>query len=287
MRERYFWAAIGIIAISWVVNMLYAQSKELKEPIFLDHYIETSIDDHNYITFYYLTNINDRSRISYVELGELHGYPQNDNFYIMDHSPTNIDTYTHHVLRSVTVQLHDFGVGRNDALTFNELTAYFADGVKTTRITSSIGEVIIYPERHSILDESNALETPSAGSSNDGSSWVTFQANEPLTIEEISFPFDESIAKRFTFSIKGKQDHTSLDAINLPIQMNKDGHLTFEIQLSDMNFVNPFEFAVRISGTTEQGDPFTRYVMYHSYPYLTQEDVNRIIQEKTGRESGE
>ena len=23
MRERYFWAAIGIIAISWIVNMLY------------------------------------------------------------------------------------------------------------------------------------------------------------------------------------------------------------------------------------------------------------------------
>jgi hypothetical protein len=286
MRERYFWAAIALIAMSWVINSLYAQSKQLKEPVFLDHYIETAMDDHNYITFYYLANKNDRTRISYVELGELHGYPQNVNF-IMDHSPTNIDTYTHHVLRSVTVQLHDFGVGRSDALTFDELTAYFADGVKTTRIISSIGEVIIFPERYSILDESNALETPSAGSSNDGSSWVTFQANEPLIIEEVSFPFDESIANRFTFSVKGKQNHTSLDALDLPIQMKKDGHLTFEIQLRDRNFVNPFEFAVPISGKTEQGNPFTRYVMYHSYPYLTQEDVDRIIQEKTGRDSGE
>ena len=69
MRERYFWAAIGLIAISWIVNSLYAQSKQLKEPVFLDHYIETAMDDHNYITFYYLTNKNDRSRITYVELG--------------------------------------------------------------------------------------------------------------------------------------------------------------------------------------------------------------------------
>ena len=286
MRERYFWIAIGLIAISWIANSFYAQSKQLKEPVFLDHYIETAMDDHNYITFYYLANKNDRSRISYVELGELHGYPQNDILY-MDHSPTNIDTYTHHVLRSVTVQLNDFGVGRSDALTFNELTAYFADGVKTTRITSSIGEVIIHPERYPILDKSDALQQRSGGSSSDGSSWDTFQASEPLTIKEITFPFDEPIANQFTFSIKGKQGHTSLDALDLPIQLNKDGHLTFEMQLRDMNYVNPFEFAVRISGTTEQGKPFTNYVMYHSYPYLTQEDVNRIIQEKTGRDSDE
>ena len=244
------------------------------------------MDDHNYITFYYLANKNDRSRISYVELGELHGYPQNDIFY-MDHSPTNIDTYTHHVLRSVTVQLNDFGVERIDALTFNELKAYFADGVKTTGITASIGEVIIHPERYPILDKSDALQQRSGGSSSDGSSWDTFQASEPLTIEEISFPFDEPLADRFTFSIKGKQDHTSLDALNLPIQLNKDGHLTFEIQLRDMNYVNPFEFAIRISGTTAAGTPFTNYAGYISYPYLTQVDVNRIIQEKTGRDSGE
>ena len=187
MRERYFWAAIGLIAISWIANSLYAQSKQLKEPVFLDHYIETTMDDHNYITFYYLTNKNDRSQITYVELGELHGYPQNDYFYT-DPSPTNIDTFTHHDLRSVTVQLNDFGVGRSDALTFNELTAYFADGVKTTGITASIGEVIIHPKRYPILDESDALQQPSGGSSSDGSSWDTFQASEPLAIEEISLP---------------------------------------------------------------------------------------------------
>ena len=78
-----------------------------------------------------------------------------------------------------------------------------------------------------------------------------------------------------------------MDALDLPIQLNKDGHITFEMQLREMNFVNPFDFAVRISGTTAQEQPFTSYVMYHSFPYLTQEDVNRIIHEKTGRDSGE
>ena len=108
------------------------------------------------------------------------------------------------------------------------MKAYFADGVKTTRITSSIGEVIIHPERYPILDKSDALQQWSGGSSSDGSSWDTFQASEPLTIEEISFPFDEPIEDRFTFSIRGKQDHTSLDALDLPIQLNKDKHLTLK-----------------------------------------------------------
>ena len=84
MRESYFWVALGLIAISWIANSFYAHSKQLKEPVFLDHYIETTMDEHNYVTFYYLANKNDRSRIRYVEMGDLHGYPQNDFLYI-DH----------------------------------------------------------------------------------------------------------------------------------------------------------------------------------------------------------
>src|SRR4051794_23819727 len=113
MRERYFWAAIVLIALSWVINSLYAQSKQLKEPLFLNHYIETTMGDHTYITFYYVTNKNDTSRVSYVNLGELTGYVQNDYFHT---NPTyqNIDTYTHHGLRSVSVQLRGLDVVDED-----------------------------------------------------------------------------------------------------------------------------------------------------------------------------
>lgn len=287
MKERYFRMALGVIFISFIVNTLYAQSKQLKEPIFLDHFIETSLDDHNNITFYYLANKNDRSRISYMELGgELHGYPQNDFLY-MEASPPNIDTYTHHVLRSVTVQLDDFGVEHSDPLTFNEITAHFMDEVKTTVITASIGEVIIHPERYPIRDHSNALVQHSGGSSNDGSSWGTFQATEPLAIEKISFPFNQPIEDRFNFTINGKQTEQSLDSLELPIHLEKDKYLTMRISIQKNNFTNPFDFAIRITGTTEQGHPFTNYAYYNLFPYLTQEDVKRIIEEKSGRDSGE
>ncbi|WP_339252317.1 hypothetical protein NSQ43_01090 [Sporosarcina sp. FSL W8-0480] len=282
MKERFFWIALGLIAASWAFNSLYAQSKQLTEPIFLDHYIEMTMGDYNYLTLYYLTNKNDRSRISHVRLGGLDGYPQNDFIY-NDNSIYNIDTYRHHVLRSVSVRLQNF---ESDSMTdfhLNDMVVYFSNG---RHGTFSIGEVIIHPEGYFTQVEMK-LEQPSGGSSNDGSSWYSFQATEPLKIEKISFPFNEPIEEQFNITISGSQKDKSLESIELPIHLEKDKHLPLRTNLKTKSFVNPFAFPIRISGTTDQGEPFTSYAHYHMYPYLTQEDVNRVIDKKSRRDSVE
>jgi len=283
MRERYFWAALGIIVLSWIANSLYAHSKQLEEPIFLDHYIETTMDEHDYVTFYYLANKNDRSHVNYVEIGDLQGYPQN-NFFYVDDSIYNVDTYTHQVLRSVTVQLYDFGDENPEERRFNEMKVYFTDGIKPKEITATIGELIIHPVGY-FSENAGGLDSTSGGSSNDGSSWVTFRATETLAIEKITFPFNEPIEGRFNLAISGKEQ--SFDSLKLPIHVEKDNYLPFRLNLKDNNFTNPFAFAVRISGTTKQGKPFTNYAHYNLFPYLTQEDVNRVIEKKSRRGSDE
>lgn len=283
MKERYFWMALGLIAISWIANSLYAHSKQLKEPIFLDHYIETTLHVHNYITFYYLANKNDYSYINYIRLNDVEGFPQRDFFYTDTTTPHAIDTYKHQELRSITVELRSFN-DRNDEQSFNEMVVFYSDGRSST---PSIGEVIIHPKRIYENDDTRALEQPSSGSSNDGSSWDTFRATELLAIEKIDFPFNEPIEDRFNFTISGKQTEKSLDSLELPIHLEKDKSMTLRVNLKDKTFVNPFAFAIRISGTTEQGRPFTNYAHYNLFPYLTQDDVNRIIEEKTGRTSDE
>ena len=35
--------ALGLIGVSWIVNSMYAYSKQLDEPIFLDHYIDVTV----------------------------------------------------------------------------------------------------------------------------------------------------------------------------------------------------------------------------------------------------
>lgn len=281
VKERYFWTALGLIAISWIANSLYAQSKQLEEPIFLDHYIETTTDehDHNYVIFYYLANKHDYSTINYIRFGDVEGFPQGDYFYAGTTGPHAIDTYNHQELRSITVALRSFN-DKKDAQSFNEMQVFYSDGRSST---ASIGEVIIYPKRDYGNDDARALEQPSSGSSNDGSSWDTFRATEPLAIEKIDFPFNEPIEERFNFTISGKQTEQPLNSLELPIRLEKDKSVTLKMNLKEKSFVNPFAFAIRISGTTEKGSPFTNYAHYNSFPYLTQEDVNRIIEEKTGR----
>ncbi|MCM3744418.1 hypothetical protein M3193_09705 [Sporosarcina luteola] len=285
MRERYFWAALGLIAISWIANSLYAQSKQLVEPIFLDHYIETTTDehDHHYVTLYYLANKNDHSTINYIRLGDVEGFPHGDFFYESTTAPHAIKTYRHQDLRSITVLLRTFNE-KKDAQSFNEMAVFYSDGRSST---ASIGEVIIHPKRYYGNDDTRALEQPSSGGSSDGSSWDTLRATVPLAIEKIAFPFNESIENRFNFTISGKQTEQPLDSIKLPIHLEKDKSVTLKMNLKEKSFVNPYEFAIRISGTTEKGKPFTNYAHYNSVPYLTQDDVNRVIEAKTGRGSVE
>ena len=70
MNARFFWVALSLIGISWIANSIYAYSKQLDEPIFLDHYIETALQDTIYMTFYYLTNKNDLTKVTSVSAGE-------------------------------------------------------------------------------------------------------------------------------------------------------------------------------------------------------------------------
>lgn len=282
LKERYFWAALGLIGISWIVNSLYAQSKQLEEPIFLDHFIETTMDDHNYLTFYYLTNKKDRSHISHVRLGGLDGYPQ-QGFIYEDNSIYNMDTYRHHVLRSVSVRLENYETDIRTDLILNDMVVYFSDGRQTN---VSIGEVIIHPEGYYIQEEL-VLWQRSGGSGTDGITWHSFEATESLAIEQISFPFNEPIENRFNFSISGRQKDKTLESLELPIHLDKDKLLTLQINLKTKSFVNPYAFPIRLAGTTEQGKPFVSFAHYHLYPYLTQADVTKIIQEKTRGDSGE
>ncbi|MDN4606223.1 hypothetical protein [Sporosarcina highlanderae] len=282
MKERLFWIALGLLIVSWTLNSLYAQSKQLSDPIFLDHYIETALDDHNYLTLYYLTNKNDRSRISHVRLGNLDGYPQHDFIY-EDNSIYNIDTYNHHVLRSVSVRLRNYETEIMTDLILNDMVVYFSDGRQTH---ASIGEVIIHPEGYYQREEL-VLWQRSGGGSTDGITWHSFEASESLAIEEISFPFNEPIEDRFNFSISGRQKDRTLESLELPIHLDKDKLVTFQINLKNKSSVNPYSFPIHLAGTTEQGKPFLSFAHYHLYPYLTQADVNKIIAEKTRGALGE
>lgn len=123
MKPRFFWIALILIGISWISNSIYAHSKQLDKPIFLDHYIDVELQDYIYITFYYLTNKNDSSVVSSVSTGELIGYPEDP--YFTDEGIQNRQSFNNHVLRSVNVRFDLEQPSVPEIYSFTEMDIFF------------------------------------------------------------------------------------------------------------------------------------------------------------------
>ena len=120
-------------------------------------------EDNNYLTLYYLTNINDDSRLSHVNFGGITGYVAQDDFfddfgfYENEFDP-DIQTFTHYALRSIQIELNSYeledALKENDELIVHEMELFFSDG---RDITVPIGEVVLH---HPYQNQTNVLTQP-------------------------------------------------------------------------------------------------------------------------------
>lgn len=300
MKGRIFWTSLFLIGVSWVINSIYAHSKQLEEPIFLEHYIDTTLQETIHIPLYYLTNVNDSSSISYVTIDGFPNYVAQDHsfsgFGFNHHSEQhrNLQTFTHHAFRNVQLTLNMFELEsllQDGKYTFNEIEVFFNDG---KNMTVQIGEITIYedPSYHDLLD-------PLGGSSSsNGDSKTTYRVMEDLSIENIVFKHDDilhnylfakidseeqSITSNssYTGSTQDFEDFPGIDIqnIELPYELKKDDILNIRTQFFP-GFVGYVESTIQFSGTTKTGEKFTfsSWVMSQQ-PYLSQKDVNKMIQE--------
>ena len=303
MRGRIFWLALFLIGISWILNSFYAHSKQLVAPIFLDHYIAQPVyDDNNYVTLYYLTNRNDDSHLSHVNFGGITGYVIRDDFYddfgfYENEFDPDLQTFAHYALRSLRIELNSYeleeALKENDELIVHEIELFIFDGQD---ITVPIGEVVL----HHPYQDKKVLTQPGSSSSNDNSSIFSFSAEETLTIDSITFNFDEAIKDlifvkvdplntitlnnhiEYDLSVNNWSEVPGIEIsdLNFPYELEKDENFTISTQISP-NFVGYLESSFIITGSTESGKPFTSHSIFHSQqPNLEQKDVDRIIQER-------
>lgn len=284
MKERHFWWAITFIGLSWIANSIYAQSKQLKEPIFLDHYIETSAN-HDIITFYYLANKNDQRHLNYFLINHLNAYLE-DEFIYSQEQPYNMQSFRHHVLRSKTIHLNSMDLAYHSPdkdFSFTNLSAIFSDG---TSVDASIGDVTIHS--NDPFFSSDSLRMHSSSSSNSGESSYQFEAIEPITINEISYSFYERFKDDLliTSNLAGSPSSIPVDEMDFPIHLEKGQQFTIKITpYQNASIVHPVMFPISVSGFSQQGEAFVTSEWYVNQPYLTQQDVNAIIRKKARRDS--
>ncbi|MCG7334881.1 hypothetical protein MHZ95_06300 [Sporosarcina sp. ACRSM] len=297
MNARFFWIALSLIGISWIANSIYAYSKQLDEPIFLDHYIETSSQDTIQMTFYYLANKNDRTTVTSVSAGEWVGYPH--SYHLPGEQVYNDQTFTNHVLRKIEVQFDTY-LPESDHLeefSFTEMDVYFSDG---TQITAPIGMVKFRPFHY---EESPLRQSSSTSSSS--YKLAHYSVTEPLTVEAITTSFQEVLQDHFRIKVHTPDQPPSFSTFNdfkqddwnkLPARDLKDLTLPFTMDTSDFlnlysaldpDFKAVLDLRISISGTSASGKKFSTAEGYIHYPYLEQKDVNEIIKRKTKEGSDE
>lgn len=315
LKEKILWVGLIFVMISWVGNYLYFQSKQLEHPIFLDHYYEVYLPDETYLTFYYLSNKMDHSEVSYLLIDGVEVYlVSHDEFSIWpSNAPQFEQEFAHQYLKSISLELPQSVIpleeGKEDIWSFEEVSVTFSNG---QTFTSNIGKVNVYRK---LLDD-KAFESRISSGSNQHRSEEAMVVTRPITVEAITLPFSKDLSE--DVFVKVNLDQEKLKELNaiyqggnapdwfedeqnlewnevegmsineevFPFQLNKNDWMQLSMQFNPHR-KSFLEFGVTILGKSDEEEPFIHKSFIIDHPYLTQQDINEIIEDKQGGRANE
>ncbi|MYL48331.1 hypothetical protein GLV98_02500 [Halobacillus litoralis] len=296
MKGKTFLISLLIIAISWGGNLWFYQSKQLEEPIFLEHYYGGA----GVFELYYLTNREDSSHVMSVEFSDgttLHAKSDYYGFHSESpaYGPDVQSRSTHYLLKKAGFdeqQMRELEVDHE-----GEATIHFNDG-KT--VTADIGTV-----EFSKLREGNGLfRQQSSSSSSNGRSFRSYTVKEDVKIESMSSPFpevqDDVKMKLYTPSIGttgtpdggGPRTYTKemdeewsrvagapLEKIDFPIEMKQGDRIRLTMQ-EKPDAIRAYSYEIDLTGTTKNGTPFTQPFLVSNHPQFTPEQMELLIERR-------
>jgi hypothetical protein len=310
LKEKHFLVVMVIVVISWISNYLYFQAKQLDQPIFLDHYYETYLQEENYLTFYYLINKQDSSEVTYALIDGLEAYPISVEGPWNGSSNTRTfeQEFAHQYLKSVRLQLPKYDLpiaeGSDDVWSFEEITFVFSNG---EMVTSDIGSVNVYGR----LVHPDIFDTRISSGSNQHRSDKSMVSTKPVIVEDITVPFSDEVSQDVLVKVNFEQEKlkeleplkhggnppvwfeeesdlewkkvsgVSINEDIFPFELKKDDWLKLSMKFNP-NRKSYFEFGIEITGTTADVKKFMGKAPIIDHPYLTQQAVNEIIAEKIG-----
>ncbi len=302
-----------LIIISIIGNYIYFQSKQLDEPLFINHYISREIleQDEVKLYFYYLTNKENPVKINYLEVGGIEAYPENYHFNMLNNSQHPIhfvEEYNHHYLvqARITFRTDMLPMEDNRLWSFEKMIVHLSNGEMTN---VDIGKVIIgnlnreyhrgFEHRSSISNSSNYLDKD------------VLEATEALTVEDIHVPFANKVMQDVAIKINSNQESLNkqsegeeklpewlkndmkenwkrlpgveLNESLLPISINKGEWVHFIKQYNPRKH-SYYDFNIKIKGSLDSEENFIYPIRVNDWPDFEQDDINEIIAEKESRE---
>ncbi|MBB6454741.1 hypothetical protein HNQ94_003230 [Salirhabdus euzebyi] len=312
MKERVFWFGIILAIMSWIGNVLYLETKEIDEPIFMNHYYETYMQqDNHYLEFFYLTNKSEPLEVSHVQIDGIDAYVYPDQRFTTwnDQEVTFKQEFRYYYLKSVLIDLPDdllpIDKESNQSWSFQNMGVYFSNG---EQINAPIGEVVVHS---SFPNDVRVMENRAGGSSSQHRAYNTAVMTEPVTIESITVPFSDAIGEDIAMKMdldqeklkeleKLQQDGSlpdwfkedmdkEFDALPgvlveeriFPISLDQGEWTKLNIQFNPTRDTY-FQFDINLNGRTENGESFSFPVPIIDSPDLTEQQVKDFIKQRQG-----
>lgn len=290
VKKYWFWLAITTVLISWTANTWYFKSKQIDAPIFLTHYIEESIGNPTFLTLYYITNKSDHKDLQVVKLDDLLLYPQqHDGFIYMDSDQLQRQNvhqeFTHHYIRKTTFEISKDRLSPQhlkDGIDVKNIEAIFSERAP---MTVPIGHIRLLPR----VSDSRALAFLSNSSGSLGDNRIVYSANEPLTIDKITMPFEQEVKDLYEIEImndpfstnKGSNKTSNQEQeTEWPIELESRDRFTSNIQLNRKS-KSVLNLQFMINGQTSSEKPFQIPMYVAEEPFLSQSDINFYIKRAT------
>lgn len=184
---------MSILAVLLLVtgNIFYYQNEKLEGPFLLTHFQEVQLNEHGYGTLelYYVTNTDDK--IWNVHLPGI-------QYAFVEHESIHQETTNFYVKRAF-IELQDQNI--TEPLTITNIEIQFS---QRDFKNFQVGEVIILPGIE--FEREPIVQNIASSSSNSGVSVSLFYVKEPLTLIEITYPFEKIVSDYFQLSLELQAD---------------------------------------------------------------------------------
>lgn len=279
MKEKYLWAGIALVVISWIGNFIYFKAHQIETPIFLKHFYEQEFQSEDRLTLYYITNLNDTREVRYATIGDVEIYPESafNHFMWTDGRPqfSFHQQFTYQGLRQVHFSIMEDSVEEakdsDGNWSFSEMTVYFSDGSSTTQ---HIG-VVVFRERTMNPVEEVVQSTFSSGSS-DGSSRDGYKLLKDARITEVVVPFASELPEGMSIKIEASNEELQWQEDIFPIELKQGDRIDVSIKINELNH-KALRFPIKIIGESTDGIPFTCRAYISPVPYLTKDEIKEVL----------
>lgn len=299
MKKNWFWGVVSVIFISWIGNTIYFESKQLKEPVILNTYIDVPSSEHTSFTLLYITNKNE-----VVELDSLlvdgYTYSNERNYFPWFGDPSAQSykqEFTHHFLKEALFTLSEDDIKRlHESIQTDKVLARFTNGqvipLKVDKLNFTL-----------YTDDQSIFSNTSSFSSNAGIQGSLLEVVESANMEPIELPEvirEDMDLKVMLIKSKSanfvdvekmlKTDWEDIDApldieINWPLQIEEGDKVGLIFKLKDnVEDVKYIEAMHKWIGKKMNGQQSSYGIYVQVDPTLTQNQVNAIVKKARGAE---